>query len=432
MNKKIIYSALCLALCGSMTSCLKDGTESIMLETVGNATPSQTEVNVVKSDEGVEFTAGGVKISVPHGAVGTRADGAKGELPVTVTRLETLPTTLPGGAIYKEGSAVQIDPMGVNFVTPVMLTMTAANVNVADNVQVYRYNEAQSRWEKVSGVKRDAEGKFTFPTLSLGIFAIGVDPNALTTGGVHITRGRNLTTDTPEYMLAPSYTHYAVAETVPGIHKRIAVAAPDQDLWIDGLAPGEHTIVLARERRLTPLEASAGIEYSQPLTVTVTEPLRKGTALSVEEYTGWAELPYTDIVWSQGRPAAWGEATATPATGKFQATLTWANSDDELSDYDLHLYGPNNMHVSAANPKGYGFELDKESGMDAGDCIEHLFSTSEGFSRGDYRLTVQLYQGMKGRRYHCRVIMDGTVVKHLTGTITTDKGEMEIYRFTVR
>lgn len=130
-------------------------------------------------------------------------------------------------------------------------------------------------------------------------------------------------------------------------------------------------------------------------------------------------------------------ATTPVGTGVFQATLTWVNASTQTNgDLDLHLYGPNGIHVyypsaSQLSPDG-SLRLDRDWTSAVGNAVENIFSTGTApMPAGDYRLTVLFYSdyGHGPKSYSVRTIHSG-VAKTYTGTLTTVKQEVEIERFT--
>ena len=149
-------------------------------------------------------------------------------------------------------------------------------------------------------------------------------------------------------------------------------------------------------------------------------------------FSGWTDIKLDNIFWNDGRSDAWGTITTTYGTGKFQATLTWVNpSEAEHTDYDLHLYGPDNLHVFFTNKKQGCFELDRDWISNPGNAVENIYSVRDNFTPGRYQVKVHHYNGVMGRRYNCRVIINGVVVKSVSGAIGTNKQFDDIYSFNV-
>ena len=132
--------------------------------------------------------------------------------------------------------------------------------------------------------------------------------------------------------------------------------------------------------------------------------------------------------WNEGRPAAWGEETVTYGTGKFQATLTWINESGNTTDYDLHLTTPSG-EVYYMNKRQGSFELDRDVIDALGNAVENIYSINDSFERGTYKVRVHHYGGATGKRFNCRILVNGVVVKSVTGV--QDSGYADIYTFAI-
>ena len=120
-------------------------------------------------------------------------------------------------------------------------------------------------------------------------------------------------------------------------------------------------------------------------------------------------------------------------TGDFQATLSWVNTAQANADIDLHLYGPNNIHISYQVKKSTdgSLQLDRDWTSDLGNAVENIYSTGTApMPSGEYRLTVLFFNdyGYGPMSYNVRTIHAGTA-KTYSGTLTTKKQEVEIERF---
>lgn len=169
--------------------------------------------------------------------------------------------------------------------------------------------------------------------------------------------------------------------------------------------------------------------YSQPARANVDRPM-------------YRDVPSYDAPWIGTRPivldpgGTWQEggrcprpAPTTPVgTGELQATLSWVNTSARATDLDLHLYGPNGMHIYYAN-KGplNNLRLDRDWLREPGNATENIYSVGSPIPRGDYRLTVRLYSGAP-TSYSVRFLFRGSV-RSYTNSISS--GEQEILRFTV-
>ena len=125
-------------------------------------------------------------------------------------------------------------------------------------------------------------------------------------------------------------------------------------------------------------------------------------------------------------------ATTPVGTGHFQATLTWVNTAQNYADVDLHLYGPNNMHVyySSTVSADRSLQLDRDWRSATGNAVENIYSTgTANMPSGDYRVTVKHFSGSLPMSYSVRTIHSGTA-KTYSGTLTSNGQETEIERFT--
>ena len=152
---------------------------------------------------------------------------------------------------------------------------------------------------------------------------------------------------------------------------------------------------------------------------------------------GWGEA-------SDARPCAImgggllpGDPAALGRTGDFQATLRWHNSSDNAADLDLHLDGPNGLHVFYdAKLSGDGsLRLDRDWRTASGDAVENIYQVKDDAGNslpmppGTYTLRVDHYSGADGMPYQVRVIRNGTV-SNFSGTISSDQ-EFGLMTFTV-
>lgn len=148
--------------------------------------------------------------------------------------------------------------------------------------------------------------------------------------------------------------------------------------------------------------------YSIPATVTIAEPLN---FIGWSTYDAVTYVPFTLPTggsWVAGRPSNWPPPTQPFGTGTVQATLTWNNGSSNAADLDLHLYGPNNLHISWQNTSSANFQLDRDWQSTPGDAIENIFSTTTTVPSGDYRVNVAFFSGF-AKSFNCRVIVNGNV-----------------------
>jgi hypothetical protein len=131
-----------------------------------------------------------------------------------------------------------------------------------------------------------------------------------------------------------------------------------------------------------------------------------------------------------------GDPATLGATGEFQVTLRWHNSESRATDVDLHLYGPN-IHVwySSKLSSDGSLRLDRDWKSELGDAVENIYQVkdSEGKSipmtPGNYRIEVDHYSGADAMPYEVRVIRGGSV-SNFSGTLSSGQTET-LMTFTV-
>lgn len=173
--------------------------------------------------------------------------------------------------------------------------------------------------------------------------------------------------------------------------------------------------------------------YTLPASVTVNDPL---------EFTGWSTYDaviYVPFIlppggsWIPGRPSvagggAWPPPTIPFGSGSFQATLTWYNSAGDITDLDLHLYGPDNLHIFWSNRTSANFELDRDWISKTGNAIENIFSTTTQIPSGSFEVKVKHFSGA-AKNFNTRVILNGAS-RNFSGTATSGQ-EITVYNFNV-
>lgn len=134
-------------------------------------------------------------------------------------------------------------------------------------------------------------------------------------------------------------------------------------------------------------------------------------------------------VWQEGGSCPRPNPTIPVGTGQLQATLTWVNVEGRTTDLDLHLYGPNGLHIYYGNLGPVNnLRLDRDWTYTLGNAIENIFSVGP-IPSGEYRLTVHLYSGSP-TTYSVRFIFGGSV-RTFTNSIDYNNREHEIVRFSV-
>lgn len=423
-----------MLLAATFTSCLDDGDETIVLEEEKISAPNDTNsdhdnsddinlddggTSVVSSSESSTINYAGFKLTVPYGAVPKNSSGSDGRVAFSLQQTNEMPAALPSGLEVIPGTNIKIEPMNFTFNTPLIIDVPLKGYD-AKTVTLYRFNDATNTWEPVPFIRINNNGTASVALIELGHFIL-VKNNGVTSnlGGVHITKNN----------LQGGYFYYlTLVPTTGNMYniKRIAVTSNEHDLYMSNVPKGTYTVYVARENRNDLSSASGIIEYFQT-TINVVNSVIAGNG-DFSTYTGWTELGFPSTSWTSGRPdGAWGIATTTYGTGKFQVTLTWVNSTGSVVDYDLHLYGPD-FHVFYSSKQSPNFELDRDWTSPLGNAVENIYSINDNFTPGTYTVKVHHFSGVTGKRYNCRVLMDGVVVKSVSGTTNeTD----DIYSFDI-
>lgn len=413
-----------MLLAATFTSCLDDGNETVILE--DNVAFEGVETYVVSSSESSVIDYNGFRLTVPYGAVPQNSAGGDGRVAFSVQQTNEMPTDLPSGLTAVNGTNIKIEPMNFTFNTPLTIDIPLNGYDAKD-VTLYRFNDATNAWEPVPFSKINGDGTASVSVIDLGQFIL-VTNNGTTSdfGGVHISNS----------CLQRGYYYYMTLTPVGGNTnhiKRISFSADGQDIYMSNIKKGTYSVTISRENRNDLSSAVSGrietCSYTPSITVSTTLVAGNG---DFSTYTGWTNIWINNNVsWTSGRPdAAWGNVTATYGTGKFQATLTWVNSTGNIVDYDLHLAGPG-FEVYFDNERTENFELDRDWTSQVGNAVENIYSINDNFPSGTYTVKVHHYDGVLGKRYNCRVIVDGVMVKSVSGAISTYEKMDDIYSFRI-
>lgn len=388
--------------------------------------PDDDATQVVSSDEGRTFRRYGYTVIVPKGAVPRNSSGGIGRVAFSIQLAEDLPTPLPNGMTLLERGNVKIEPMNFTFNSPLTIKVPLRGFNASD-VYVYWYDAYTGGWRLIPFSKINTDGTASITMIELGQFVVvrnstGTGTNQMTTGGIHIAR---------QYIQSGYYYYLTLTpRNSYGSSKSIAFTSNGEDLYMAGVELGTYSASITREHRSGTNSDATTTETATLSNITVSTTLTKGNG-GYSTYTGWTELSLSNINWSNGRPNDWGEVTKTYGTGKFQATLTWVNTSSNNTDYDLHLTTPRGEVYYSSKQAG-AFELDYDWTHSVGNAIENIYSIRDDFDAGTYKVRVHHFSGVQGKRYNCRIIVNGTVVKSITGAINTNKAYDDIYSFTIQ
>lgn len=430
------------------SSCLNNGDDTIVLPDREPAPGMSNSDQLISSSEWGKIIAdNGSELLVPKLSVPKNEHGDDANVFFSFETSNTHPVELPSGMI-PVGEYVKVEPFNFTFNVPLVLDLPLKGATDIEKLFVYRFDENK--------------GWILVPISGIGYGGTSVTINVNDLGYYVLVR------NTTDYILGDfrmggirlvhpaSNEKYFYSLTILEIENKFSNQArialntlsrtiqlsdggPSARTYLVNLPQGIYRIRLSREQRNSFSSDMSRIEYhSREFIVTVAGgvTIPTGHALNLSEWSGWSDLDINGVDgrWIEGRPSAWGEVTKTYGKGKFQATLTWTNDVNFATDYDLHLYGPHDFHVYFAK-KGTAndaFNLDRDWMSALGNAIENIYSIKDALPAGDYVVKVQLYSGVTNRNFNVRIIQDNTVVKSVRSSISTQKGEQEIYRFTMK
>lgn len=420
---------LCLLAGGMLTGCKKESNPSDP-----DPTPtSQTATGTYSSTSGgTVSTASGYAVSVIAGAIPKNVDGQPASVTFSIETSVSAPASLPAGAALK-GEVVRFGPDGFYFQWPVRVRMKYPADVDPSTLTVMFYDLVAARWIALPASGVDPAQKFiTVDVLTLGYFALAV---LSSTGKVSTSSAfGGFVFDNPEPGKWYTLTVRSVSNWV----------YPWQETWFGSQIVGRTgstgtSVIGGPDSKTYILLPQASYEiwvsvtdgsgvfytYTLPLSGRITQEVIYGTVT-----TGWTPIGMLPSggSWVLGLPTSWPQPTVTYGTGVFQATLTWVNNSSKVTDYDLHLYGPNNIHVyyaSRTSPDS-SFRLDRDWRSALGHATENIYSMRNSFPTGAYRVTVVHYSG-SANSYSVRILRGGSV-RTYSGS-TSASGETEIASF---
>lgn len=413
-------------------SCVKEGDETLVLpqniptEETGNA------IVVGSTHEFTQLSQSGYSLYIPQGAIPTTMTGANGRLAFSLGVSKNLPHTLPPNLI-QVGYIAKTEPFNFIFNSPLTMNVPLGNTDI-QNTHVYTYNEYSETWQLVPFSSFNPDNTGTINMIDLGYYVLAKDKNKVNRGGIRLMHPDN---DGYFYTLTIcSFSGEESSQMLPGKMATTQVdknGLPAPTTFMPYVPKGTYQLRISREKKASFKTEPTTVEYySSLLTVRVDKTLEKGKYIDLSSIEGWTDITPDKNKWSEGRPTEWGTPTKTYGTGKFQATLTWVNNSYSGTDYDLHLYGPNSLHVYYSNKNQGAFELDRDWLTEAGNAIENIYSVKDDFPKGNYIVKVHHYSGTTGKLFNCRIIVDGYVVYSKQGSIGTNKNFEQIYTFTVK
>ena len=413
---------------------------SIFLPYTSNTTARDAARAFSSDQSGVVASGGGHILAVGPRSVPTYQDGSAATIALSVDVGATPPVSPPDW-LDVVSPPVNFGPQNFAFNFPLTVRMpVAGGYNVSD-LFFLRYN-ANGEWTRSlfafnpnTNDAVEATG-FTLGTMAVGgydVAAAAMHPQ----GGLYVPN-----TQCPiggmqcfYYLTIKSFTPKFADEAPAGsfvgqtlrLRSNVTGESPEETGFL--LPQGTYTFCYSALE--APLTLSNLKKYinPNPQTVEIDEPYACSATFTCKtevrpvNQPGW--IGATD-----DRPCGMGgglsptDPATLGATGDFQATLTWINTGGNATDIDLHLYGPNGLHVYYDAKLSYdgSLRLDRDWQTETGNAVENIYQEKDGTGKsipmpsGSYSLHVKHYSGADGKSYQVRVIRNGAV-SNFSGTL---------------
>jgi hypothetical protein len=406
-----------------LTNCKKDDgpTDS------GTGGPQTGQAKISSLESGSVSTSDGFKLNVIPGTVPANSTGASANVTFSIETKVTPTKELPATAT-RRSDFIKTGPDGFAFRWPVKITIPFSGAD-ASEVKLLYLDPLLDKWRIIPANEIDNTAKtISADVIYLGYFCAATVTSSFSKASADDSDGGFEFTGDPTYYYtltvasvsnwkyssqAAWYSNILGASGSTGSYPtggplavtHIHLPQASYQIWISRTKPGTLSTLPVLET------------YSVPATGTISGPVTYTGPLSTGQ--GWTTLSMPGSgAWVAGSPANWPLPTTTYGTGDFQATLTWINNSTKATDIDLHLFGPNNLHVywSSKTSSDGSLQLDRDWRGEYGNAIENIYSLST-MPSGQYTIRVNLYSG-SANNYGVRIVRFGTV-KTYTGTLTT-------------
>lgn len=411
--------------------------------------------DVGSASGGSLLSTSGTEVGVRPGAVSPHPDGSPASTSLSIESnlpAEQWPAPIPDG-YQLVGGVHLVGPAGFVFADPVQVWLPAEGADSPAGLVVLWFDEAGGAWMPLLSNEIDpAQRRLGASVLQLGYFAVARSPfleepapvvqqllaydagapAAISPASVGPRVGgiRMVHEHTPEYYyyLTVARVTYSYPEVgwpnLVGYNVSTGsepTGGPRGTTWMMNIPQGLYGIIVSRQRAGTQMSLPGPMEtYNQVIDVSVGPytSVAGGWGFQWQLFSGWTDLNLPAGEWFEGGPDDWPEPTTPYGTGHLNVTLEWENLSDSWADLDLHLYGPDAMHVYYAirtAPDG-ALELDRDWQDELGSARENIYSTGT-MPSGDYRIAVHHYTGDTPKSFTVRVKL-GTSVQTYRMTAT--------------
>ncbi len=459
----------------------------VFLPLINKEAEAQTSP-ITSEESNIVSTPSGVRMAVLAGSVPQQADGSRGVTNFSIEAGVQPPAPLPEG-FQPVSSVIKFGPEGFTFAMPIEMTIPVSSDIDRSQLRLLLYAPDTGEWIPYPlGLQGDS---VNIAGYDLGYAVVGVQTGSTASqtgstasasqtyrpwisGGFrwnrtscpapfdHLNCGYNFSiidsnaTSPSEALFISNCsqaggphrcivmrTGSAASTLSPRCYERIdyndpdAISDPDyystsSEYCVFPLPRGSYQLCVEAWEAPMTVPGPSSLRrwtYSQPARVTLDRPMTRSSP-------GW-ESPWRGTrpvvldpggTWQEGAACPKPAPTVPVGTGELQATLTWVNTAARATDLDLHLYGPDGLHIYYGNPGPQNnLRLDRDWLREPGNAAENIFSVGSPLPRGSYRLTVHLYSGAP-TNYSVRFLYRGSV-RSFTNSINS--GEQEILRFTI-
>ncbi|HRJ85361.1 MAG TPA: hypothetical protein PK753_06790 [Ignavibacteria bacterium] len=425
-----------ITLCVFISSC-SDSSDNTITPNDPNGGSGTTQSVTSDQRQNIEFD--GFRLEVHAGDVPRNSNGTAGTVAFSLNTSSTTESGIPSvpSGFTVISKYLKAGPESFNLNSPVQLFFPAASQNTPQDLAVLKYSEAAQEWKLVPTSALDtANRKVGIDQLSLGYYVL-VKQN-FSDNATDFRQGGAMYDCPPEPFMNYILTVQSVSPEKPSILSQYSGGLIGQ-AYMNPIFLG---CPIGKTKAIVPqgsisfwvtrsnCQANPPVieTYSIPAPVTVPDPL---------EFIGWSTYDAVTYVpfclpaggsWVAGRPENWPQPTVPVGTGTFQATLTWLNTASNATDLDLHLYGPDNLHIFWSNTSSANFSLDRDWQSQTGNAIENIFSTTATIPLGNYRVNVVHFSGF-AKSFNCRVIVNGSVTNY-SGNL--GGGSVDVRTFTIQ
>jgi hypothetical protein len=429
---------------------------------------------------GIISTGNGFQIVVERDTIPFKTDGTPANVKFTIETGVQPPALIPQG-FAQVGDIAKFGPDGFSFAWPVTVAIPVPN-SLADltDVKFLQYYPDLAKWFPLPMMAYNDNGqKVTSITSSAYVLGYATLAQSSSASSLLANQGDDGSTANGAFRwYVPNSKCPGVSQggTLQGCHfilrpESFTPKYPGQeDLYPNGWqndaflrtgsdstgAPVDSTVfsllqgtwefcVTASEYTIpgSSLPIPGKWTYDKLVKVTIS-PASRNMTQSQNTYDGWTNIGVIDpsngdifdgsVPWNEPREL---ECVPNPhptipvGSGDFQATLTWSNTESRNSDVDLHLTGPDGLHIFFENKTQNNLTLDRDWRSELGNAIENIYNTGP-MPNGSYKLAVQLYGGASPTSYRVRVIQGGNVKTYEKSISVLGKaGEQTIVEFTV-